>query len=222
MTATSTIPIVFTTGADPVQTGLVSSLNRPGGNVTGFTERNVEVTSKRLEFLKLLVPGAPRFAALVDPAAVGVETVVAELQAAASAHGWQLEALSAGTIREVETVFSAFEHKRIDAVVVVNSAGFFGSREELAALSLRLKVPAIYWDRSFVEAGGLISYGVNIAPLHYQAGVYTGRILKGEKPGELPVQQATTFELVINFKTAKALGLTIPETLLATADEVIQ
>jgi putative tryptophan/tyrosine transport system substrate-binding protein len=222
MTATSTIPIVFTTGADPVQTGLVSSLNRPGGNVTGFTERNVEVTSKRLEFLKLLVPGAPRFAALVDPAAVGVETVVAELQAAASAHGWQLEAFSAGTIREVETVFSAFEHKRIDAVVVVNSAGFFGSREELAALSLRLKVPAIYWDRSFVEAGGLISYGVNIAALHYQAGVYTGRILKGEKPGELPVQQATTFELVINFKTAKALGLTIPETLLATADEVIQ
>jgi putative tryptophan/tyrosine transport system substrate-binding protein len=221
MTATSTIPIVFTTATDPVQTGLVVSLNRPGGNVTGFTERNVEVTPKRLELLKLLVPGASRFAALVDPAAVAVESVVAELQTAATARGWQLEVFSAGTMREVETAFSGFGQKRIDAVVVVNSSGFFAAREELAALSLRFKIPAIYWDRGLAEAGGLISYGVNIAALHHQAGVYTGRILKGEKPGELPVQQATTFELLINLKTARQQGLEIPPTLLALADEVI-
>jgi len=222
MAATSTIPIVFTTATDPVQTGLVKSLNRPGGNVTGLTERNVEITPKRLELLKLLIPGASRFAALVDPAAVAVEAVVAELQAAASAHRWQLEVFSAGPIGEVETVYSAVEHQRIDAVVVINSSRFFSLREELAALSLRFKVPAIYWDRGLVEAGGLLSYGVDTVALTNQAGIYTGRILKGEKPTDLPVQQATTFELIINLKTAKALGLAVPPNFLALADEVIE
>jgi putative tryptophan/tyrosine transport system substrate-binding protein len=219
---TTTIPIVFTTGTDPVQIGLVASLSRPGGNVTGATQLGVEVGPKRLELAHELVPTATIIAVLVNPTNHNAETLVRDLQAAARTLGVQLRVLHASTERDFDTVFASLGQLRAGALVIGADAFFFGRSEQLAALALRHAVPAISYIREFVAAGGLMSYGSSVPDSYRLAGGYTGRILKGEKPANLPVQQSTKIELIINLKTAKALGLTIPQTLLATADEVIQ
>jgi len=222
MAATTTIPIVFTTSSDPVQIGLVASLSRPRGNVTGVTQLNVEVAPKRLELAHQLVPTATIMAVLVNPTNPNTEAFVSDLQAAARALGLQLHVLHASTERDFDTIFATLVRLRPGALVIGADSFFVARDEQLAALALRHAVPAIFESREFVAAGGLISYGGSVPDSYRLAGVYTGRILKGDKPGDLPVQQATKLELIINLKTAKALGLTIPETLLATADEVIQ
>src|SRR6516225_4469144 len=204
--ATTTIPIVFSTGQDPVALGLVATLNRPAGNVTGHTILNAELTPKRLQLLRELIPNATVFGVLADPAAVPTQSL--GLQAARTL-GLQLIVVNASTDSDLEMAFAAFSQRRVGAVLI-------------AALAARHALPAIFPIREFALAGGLMSYGGSIRYMFHQVGVYTGRILKGEKPADLPVQQPTKFEFVINLKTAKALGLTIPETLLATADEVIQ
>jgi putative ABC transport system substrate-binding protein len=220
--AITTVPIVFTTASDPVKIGLVASLSRPGGNVTGVTQLHEEVAPKRLELAHQLVPMATIIAVLVNPTYPNAETELRGLQAAARALGLQLHALHASTERDFDTVFATLAQLRPGALVIGNDAFFFSQSELLAALALRHAVPAVFQDHEFVAAGGLMSYGGSTPDIYRIAGTYTGRILKGERPSELPVQQPTKFELVINLKTAKALGLTIPETLLATADEVIQ
>jgi putative ABC transport system substrate-binding protein len=220
--ATMTIPIVFGAALDPVQTGLVASLNRPGGNVTGATNLAVELGPKRLEFLHELVPTANVVAVLFNPSDPSSESQSRELQAAAQTIGLQLHILYANTERELDAVFANLAQLRVGALVIGADA-FFNSRiEQLAALTTRYAVPAIYQLREFAAAGGLMSYGGGIAETHRQVGVYTGRILKGEKPADLPVQQITKVELVINLKTAKALGITFPLTLLGRAEEVIE
>jgi putative ABC transport system substrate-binding protein len=220
--ATTTIPIVFTAAIDPVKIGLVASLSRPGGNVTGVTTTASEVTPKRLELAHQLVPMATIIAVLVNPTYPNAETELRDLQAAARILGVQLHVLHASAERDFDTVFPTLVQLRAGALVIGNDAFFFSRSERLAALALRHAVPAIFQEAEFVAAGGLMSYGGSTLDIYRIAGTYTGRILKGERPADLPVQQATRFELVINLKTAKALGLTIPETLLATADEVIQ
>jgi putative ABC transport system substrate-binding protein len=222
--ATATIPIVFSFGADPVKIGLVASLDRPGGNATGFGEMNIEVTPKRLGILHELIPGAARFALLLEPKnSPTTPADVIELQAAGAAIGSQIEDVyAAATIGELETAFASLAQKRVDALIVNPSPQFASLRVQLTALAARHAVPTIYWDRRLAEAGGLMSYGSNVEDLFRKVGIYAGRILNGEKPADMPVQQATKFELVINLKTAKALGLTIPPTLLARADEVIE
>ena len=222
MAATKTIPIVFATSSDPVQIGLVASLSRPSGNVTGVTQLNMEVASKRLELAHQLAPMATTMAVLVNPTNPNTGAFVSDLQAAARALGLQLDVLHAGTERDLDTVFATLSGLRPGALVIGTDAFFVSRSEQLAALALRHAVPAIFQNREFVAAGGLISYGASVPDSYRLAGVYTGRILKGEKPADLPVQQSSRIELIINTKTAKALGLTIPETLLATADEVIQ
>ena len=217
--ATTTIPIVFGAGTDPVAVGLVASLNQPGGNVTGHTILNAELTPKRLQLLRELVPNAAVFGVLPDPAAVPTQSL--GLQAARTL-GLQLIVVNASTDSDLEMAFAAFSQRRVGAVLIGPSAFFARRTEQLAALAARHALPAIFPIREFALAGGLMSYGGSIRYMFHQVGVYTGRILKGEKPADLPVQQPTKFEFVINLKTAKALGLTIPETLLATADEVIQ
>jgi putative ABC transport system substrate-binding protein len=219
--ATTTIPIVFTTGVDPVARGLVASLNRPGANLTGSTILTAELEPKRLQLLRELVPNAARFGVLVDPALPTYQLVLADLQAAAHTLGLQLVVVNARTDTDLETAFTTFSQQRVGAVFVGNSSSYHRRKEQLAALATRHALPAIYPFREYALAGGLMSYGTSIKVLH-QVVIYTGRILRGEKPADLPVQQVTKLELVINLKTAKALGLTIPETLLATADEVIQ
>jgi putative ABC transport system substrate-binding protein len=219
---TSSIPIVFEVGTDPVEDGLVTSFNRPGGNVTGVTAINAELTGKRLGLLRDVVPKAARIGVLIDSnSPFAGDKFIAEINAAGTALGRQIEILLAGTMREVDGVFASRVQK-INALLVYASPVFAGFRVEITALAARHAVPAMYWDRIFAEAGGLISYGTNGDDQFRQVGVYVGRILNGEKPANLPVLRPTKFELVINLKTAKALGLTIPETLLATADEVIQ
>jgi putative ABC transport system substrate-binding protein len=214
--ATKTIPIVFGTGADPVASGLVASLNRPGGNVTGIATLLAELGPKRLQLLRELLPNATRFGVLTDPASPGVQSTIADLQAAARMLGAQLIVANARTESDLETAFASLSQQRVGAVLVYTSA-------QLAALlAARHALPTIYSQREFALAGGLMSYGTSIGYATHQVGIYTGRILKGEKPADLPVVQSSKLELVINLKTAKALGLTIPETLLATADEVIQ
>jgi ABC-type uncharacterized transport system substrate-binding protein len=220
--ATTTIPIVFTTAGDPVALGLVASLNRPGANVTGSAGLAAELAPKQLQLLHELIPNAAAFGVLADPAAPPTQSTIADLQAAARTLGLQLIVVNARTDSDLETAFAAFAQQRVGAVLVSDSAFFGPRREQLAALAARHALPAMFPHRENALAGGLISYGSSPRYFFHQNGIYTGRILKGEKPADLPVQQATKFELVINLKTAKALGLTIPETLLATADEVIQ
>src|SRR5262245_15699628 len=220
--AITTVPIVFTTGSDPVQIGLVASLARPGGNVTGVTSLNVGVGPKRLELAHQLVPTATRIAVLVNPTNANAEPFLRDLQAAARILGVQLQVLHAGTERDFDTVFATLAQLRAGALVIATDALFNSSSERLAALALRHAVPAIYQDRAFAAAGGLMSYGGSIPDLYRIAGIYTGRILKGEKPADLPVLQATKVELIINLKTARALGLSMPLPLLGRADEVIE
>jgi putative ABC transport system substrate-binding protein len=221
--ATTTIPIIFLTAEDPVRLGLVASLARPGGNLTGINFLNNELTAKRMELLRELVPGAARVAVLVNPAnAATAETTLREAQAAARAMGLQVQVLNAGTSREINAAFANLGHERPDALFV-GGDGFFNSRHvQIVNLASRHAIPATYADRLMAEAGGLMSYGSDIADAWRQFGVYAGRILKGAKPEELPVVQASKFELVINAETARMLGLTVPPTLLARADEVIE
>jgi putative ABC transport system substrate-binding protein len=217
--ATTTIPIVFATGNDPVALGLVASLNRPGGNLTGIVTLTAEVSSKRLQLLHELIPNAALFGVLWDPAFPATQFVP---DLAARTLGLQLAVVNASTDSDLEPAFATFLQQRVGAVLV-GPSGFFNQRmDQLAALATHHALPAIFAVREYALAGGLISYGTSLGYFYHQVGIYTGRILKGEKPADLPVQQITKIDLVINLNTAKALGLTIPETLLATADEVIQ
>jgi putative ABC transport system substrate-binding protein len=221
--ATTTIPIVFVTAGDPVALGLVASLNRPGGNLTGVATLTVELGPKQLEMLHELVPTATIIALLVNPTnPTNAETLSRDLQAAARTLGLQLHVLHASSERDFDTVFATLSRLRAGALVI-GSDPFFNSRsQQLAALALRHAMPTMYPFREYAIAGGLISYGNSFADAHRQVGVYTGRILNGEKPADLPVQQATKVELIINLKTAKALGVTFPLSLLGRADEVIE
>jgi putative ABC transport system substrate-binding protein len=220
--ATTTIPIVFTTSGDPVELGFVASLARPGRNITGVTQLNVEVAPKRLELMHELVPTATIMAVLVNPAYPSAEIQSRGMQAAAHTLGVQLHILRASNERDIDDAFATLAQLRAGAFVI-SSDPFFNSRaEQFAALALRHAVPTIFQYREFAAAGGLMSYGGSIIDSYRQAGVYTGRILKGEKPADLPVQQSTKVELIINLKTAKALGLEVPRTLIARADEVIE
>jgi putative ABC transport system substrate-binding protein len=221
--ATSTIPIVFGTGADPVAAGLVASLSRPGGNVTGITSLSVEIGPKRLELIHELVPATTILALLVNPTnPILAEAQSSDFQKAAGALGLQLRILHASIERDFEGVFESLAQLGAGALVIGADQLFNSNSERLAALAIRYSVPAIYQYPEFAAAGGLMSYGGSIVEEFHLTGVYTGRILKGEKPGELPVQQATKVELIINLKTAKALGITAPLALLARADEVIE
>jgi putative ABC transport system substrate-binding protein len=221
--ATTTIPIVFEMASNPVRLGLVASLNRPGGNVTGVTQTNVEIAPKRLQLLHELVPTARVIALLVNPANPGLaETATKEMQAAAHTIGLELHVLNASTEREFNAVFADLLQLRAGALVIGPDPFFTSQSDQLAALALRHAVPTVYEVREFAVAGGLLSYGGDITESYRLAGNYTGRILKGEKPADLPVQQVSKVEMVINLKTAKALGLNIPNTLLGRADEVIE
>jgi ABC-type uncharacterized transport system substrate-binding protein len=221
--ATATIPIVFASGAEPVKLGLVASLNRPGGNVTGVTFVVAELGAKLLGLLHELQPGAVRVGVLVDPNFAPIQSFVSDVQAAALSIGKQIEVLvEASTGRDINMAFGSLAQKPIDALLVAPSPLFNNRRVQLATLAAYHRVPAIYPLRDFAEAGGLMSYGTSITDAHRQAGVYTGWILKGEKPADLPVIQSIKFELVINLNTARAFGLSFPPGLLAIADEVIE
>jgi putative ABC transport system substrate-binding protein len=220
--ATSTVPIVFVGVSDPVANGLIASLARPGGNLTGFSLFNVELTAKRLEFLSELVPHARSIALLVNPDNPQVESVISSAKTAADAKGVQLSVLQAGREDQIDAAFAGLADLQARGLVV-QSDPFFGSRsQQLVALASRYAVPAIYAFRLFAALGGLASYGPSLIPGYRQAGIYAGRILKGEKPSDLPVQQPTILEFVINLKTAKVLGLAVPQSILARADEVIE
>jgi putative ABC transport system substrate-binding protein len=216
------VPIVFVTGGDPVRAGLVATLNRPGGNVTGISIISTELGAKRLGLLRELRPEATRIAVLVDPKWPLAERFLSEVEAAASAMGQQIEVLYVGSDREIETAFTTLVQRGAGALQVGVGSLLLSKRERIAALAARHRIPAIYGQRDYVEAGGLISYAPSIPDSFRQAGIYAGRILKGEKPGDLPVVLPTKFELVINVKAAKALRLEIPDRLLALADEVIE
>ena len=221
--ATATIPIVFSVGGDPVGLGLVASLARPNGNATGTNFFIYEVGAKRLGLLRELVPTAARVAVLVNPATAAVTAaMLREMEAAARAVSLQLQIVNASTSRDIDAAFAAIASEHIDALFVVPDSYFFTRRVQLVQLAARHAVPTAYPVRIFAEAGGLISYGADTAEAWRQAGVYTGRILKGAKPADLPIVQTTKFELVINNQTARMLGLTVPPSLLAIADEVIE
>jgi putative ABC transport system substrate-binding protein len=221
--ATATIPIVFVLSTDPVQAGLVASLNRPGGNLTGVTGLNVELAPKKLELLHELLPSATILGLLVNPTnAIAAESEARTVQAAARTLGLQLHVLRASTERDFDSAFASLAQLRAGALVIGSDLFFTSRSEQLAALTVRHAVPSIYQFREFAAAGGLMSYGGSITDWGHQAGIHTGRILAGAKPADLPVQQATKVELFINLKTAKALGLTVPSTLLVTANEVIE
>jgi putative ABC transport system substrate-binding protein len=219
---TTTIPIVFLTAADPVEAGLVASLNRPGGNLTGMSILNVELGSKRLELLHELVPSASIVALLINPSHPAAETASKDIQAAARTLGLESSILHASTEHDFDTVFATLAQVRAGALVIGADAFFVSRSEQLAALTVRHAVPAISLSREFAVAGGLMSYGSSIRDAYRQLGVYGGRILKGEKPADLPVQQITKVELIINLKTAKTLGLNVPLPLSGRADEVIE
>ena len=220
--ATTTVPIVFAVGEDPVRLGLVASLARPGGNLTGVNFFSTELAAKRLELLRELVPGAVRVAVLVNPANPNTETILRDVEAAARAMGLQIQVCNAGTIDEIDAGFATFARERPDALVIAPDPFFLARRVQLVLLAASNKIPTTYTVRNYVEAGGLVSYGASFTDAARQVGVYTGRILKGVKPSDLPVVQSTKFELVINAQAARVLGLTVPPSLLARADEVIE
>jgi putative tryptophan/tyrosine transport system substrate-binding protein len=221
--ATTTIPIVFLMNEDPVRLGLVASLARPGGNLTGINIFSAELAAKRLDLLRELVPGAARVGVLVNPVnATTTESTLRDVEPAARAIGLQIQVLNASTSREIDAAFATFVRERPDAVFVGADSFFVSRRVQLTNLAVRHAVPAIYSARDFAEVGGLMSYGASLTDASRQMGVYTGRILKGAKPADLPVVQSTKFELVINAQTARMLGLTVPQTLLVAADEVIE
>jgi putative tryptophan/tyrosine transport system substrate-binding protein len=221
--ATTTIPIVFVLAEDPVKLGVVTSLARPGGNLTGINFFSTELAAKRLELLREVVPGVARVAVLVNPAnATTAESTLRGMEPAAGALGLQIQVLNASTIREIDAVFATLASGRPDAIVVGTDTFLIDRRVQLALQAMLHKLPAIYPVRDFAEVGGLMSYGASLGDAYRHVGVYTGRILKGAKPADLPVVQSSKFELVINASTARMLGLTVPHTLLATADEVIE
>jgi putative tryptophan/tyrosine transport system substrate-binding protein len=219
---TATTPIVFVNGIDPVELGLVASLNRPSGNITGVNFLVTLLTAKRLEVLNQLAPAATSIGFLVNPTNLASESQIGEAESAARNLGVRLVILHASTPRDIEAAFASLVGRQIGALLGGADALLFSQRRQIAALAVRHAIPAIYEFREFVEAGGLMSYGTDLADAYRLAGIYTGRILKGEKPADLPVQQSTKVELVINLKTAKALGLTFPTALLVRADEVIE
>lgn len=218
---TTTIPIVFATGGDPVELGLVESLNRPGGNVTGFTDMNNDLVPKQLSLLHELLPKAVRFGMLLTPTFAFVEHVTKDAQSAAAALGRRVEIAFASEDREIDA-FLELTQKRVEAIMVPDDVVLVGRRTQILTLAVRYGLPAIYSSRAWADAGGLMSYGPPANDQSRQAGIYTGRILKGEKPADLPVARATKFEFIINLATARAIGVTVPPTQLATADEVIE
>jgi len=220
--ATKDIPIVFTMGDDPVATGLVTSLNRPSGNVTGIAFLSSELGPKRLGLLKELVPGAMRYAALVNPNSPANQTITADLRSAAAAIGKRIEIFAATNLREIDRAFADIAQSGTEALVVGGSPLFPSRAVQIATLATHYRLPAIYYDRQIVDVGGLMSYGANIMEAIHQTGIYAGRILKGEKPADLPILQMANFEFVINLQTARTLGIQIPPTLLALADKVIE
>jgi ABC-type uncharacterized transport system substrate-binding protein len=220
--ATATIPIVFVVGFDPVMAGLVVSYNRPGGNATGICLITSPLAQKRLELIFELVPKARIVSMLVNPTFADTAIEVQDAETAARANGRQLRTVNAGTAGEIDSAFALIREQGADALIVASDPFFVTQREQLAALAARHGIPAIYPFRELVAAGGLMSYGASLTGVYRQAGLYVGRILKGEKPADLPVVQPTTFEMVINLKTAKALGITMPPSLLARADELIE
>jgi putative ABC transport system substrate-binding protein len=219
---TTTIPIVFSTGTDPVQTGLVRSLNQPGGNVTGVANMASEIGGRQLGLLHELLPGARRFALLVTPGNTSGEAVIADVQSAASTIGSQIEILGARTNLDIDAAFASLAQKQADALLVAPLVFLNTRRAQILTLAARHAVPTMYSQRDYVDAGGLMSYGSSIIDRERQLGLYTGRILKGEKPADLPIQRAVKFEFVINLQTAKTIGLEVPATLVARADEVIE
>jgi putative tryptophan/tyrosine transport system substrate-binding protein len=219
--ATTTIPIVFATAGDRIAMGLVASLARPGGNATGLGFQTVELVAKQFGMLRELAPGANRFA-LVNPNSVFTDAVIKDLQASASALGLPIEILRAGTAREIDAAFAKLVQKPNGALFVAPDAFFTSRRAQIVTLAARHAIPAVYYVREFAEIGGLMSYGTNVADMFQQTGIYVGRVLKGEKPADLPVVQPTQFELVLNLNTARAIGIEIPAKLLALADEVIE
>jgi putative ABC transport system substrate-binding protein len=220
--ANTTIPVVFTTSGDPVQLGLVSSLSKPGGNFTGATQLNVEVSAKRLELMHEALPTATNFALLVNPPGPNTKAESGDDSAAAAALGLTLHVLRASSEQDLATVFESLSELKTQALVIGSDPFFSRYIEDIAALALRYRVPAIYQYAEFTTAGGLMSYGGNVAESYLIAGVYVGRILNGEKPANLPVQQVTKVELIVNLKTAKALGITVPSQIVARADDVIE
>jgi putative tryptophan/tyrosine transport system substrate-binding protein len=220
--ATSTIPIVFAVGFDPLTFGLVTSLSRPSGNLTGVSILDVEIGPKRLELLHELIPTATVMALLVNPATPAAEVIAGDVRAAARAHGLQLHVLHAASDSDFDTAFASVAQLQAGALIIGGDPFFTSRSRQLGELTVVHRVPTIYEFREFAEAGGLISYGTSLADAYRQVGIYTGRILKGEKPSDLPVQQATKVELILNLKTAKALGITVPISLLGRADEVIE
>jgi putative ABC transport system substrate-binding protein len=220
--AAATIPIIFFAGSDPIKLGLVASLNRPGANLTGVTALNTAVGPKRLEVLHELVPTAGKIAVLVNPAGPSTEPLLAELEPAARSLGVQIHVLRASTQQDVAAAFATLAQLRAGALLIGNDAFFTSQTERLAALSIQHAIPSIYQYPDFAVAGGLVSYGASITDAYRTIGIYTGRILKGEKPANLPVQQSTKVEMFLNLKTAKALGITVPLPLVGRADEVIE
>jgi putative tryptophan/tyrosine transport system substrate-binding protein len=219
---TTTIPIVFTTGADPVQIGLVASLNRPGGNVTGVNAMQVEAQEKRVGLMHELLPANTRVAVLVNPGNQMTDAIITNTRAAAASIGQQVDVLHAGTSRDIDAIFASLAQQRIGALLVSPDPLFYTHRVQIVTLAVRYAVPAIYPFREFAEAGGLISFGASLPEMARLAGIYTARLLKGEKPADLPVLRATKFELLINLQTARALGLSTPPGVLSIVDEVIE